>query len=200
MTSTSKYPGRLGKRRLPTSEQKLLAAMAARMAARGMPRPAIEQELAAAVDAIANVNYYDEGITLVVKHLGVRTEFHGIQATGGYFWQELAMKLLQRHVPYFMPPAQRGAPPTLQSLFPLLEMFIQGIRQGDAMSVIDAGLARLAEQMGAPPPLKMPLPPVKWTIERAYVEISNLARCAPETVEREFVKWRGKRPRGNFSK
>ena len=194
MKLTSKYPGKLGKRRAPTKEQKLLSAMAAR----GMPPSAIEQESAAAADAIVNASYYDEGIELIVKHLGVRTEFHGIRATAGYFWQELALKLLQTHVPYFMPPAQRGAPSTLQSLFPMLEKIIQGIKQGDAMSVIQADHARFAEKMGLPPPPGGP--PVKWTIERAYMEVAKMERCALETVEREFAKWRSKRPRGNSAK
>lgn len=195
MKRTGKYPGKLGKRRRPTGEQKLLAAMAA---LRGTPTSAVEQELAAIMDVITNAAYYDAGIALVAKYLGVRCEFHGIRTTGGYFWQELALKLLQRHIPYFMPPAQRGAPSTLQCLFPMLEEIIQGIKQGDAMSVIDAGHTRLAEQMGVPPLPEMA--PVKWTVERAYTEVAKLARCAPETVEREFVKWRGKRPRGNSSK
>jgi hypothetical protein len=142
------------------------------------------------MDPITNTNYYDEGIALVAKHLGVTAEFHGIKETGGYFWCQLALKLLQTHVPYFMPPAQRGAPSTLQSLFPMLEMFVAGIKKGDAMSLVRAQAEQTAAWMGLPSPVPPAAPPVTWTIKKAYTEVAKLARCTPETVEREFAKWR----------
>ncbi|HWG75371.1 MAG TPA: hypothetical protein VN660_01085 [Steroidobacteraceae bacterium] len=184
--------------------------LAGLMAASGSRASAFEDRARALGDPFIERSYYDEGIALIAKHLGLTAEFRGILETEFSFWFELAITLLQTHVPYFMPPARPGAPSTLKSLFPLLEMYIAGIKKdGNAMSVVMAHFersaalqAKQAQELGIPiMPPRSPVAPRKWTIEQAYADIAKHARCSPETVEREFAKWKGqKRPGGNSAK
>jgi hypothetical protein len=191
--SAAKYPGKLGHRRPPAKEQDLQAGLSAVL---GRTPSAIETQLAAVMDPITNYGYYDEGISLVAKHLGVRAQFSGMWATAGAFWQELALKLLQTHVPYFMPAARRGARPTLRALFPVLELIISGIKKGDALSEIRPLNAQTAKLLGATKPALPPSPPLRWTANKAYENIAKLAGNDVDTVRREFTRWRNQKRGG----
>ncbi len=174
----------LRRRRKPTTEQDLRAGLDA-IAGKVSP---IAGELLNATDPIANVDYYDRGIELIAQHLGIRTPFSGIRNAGDYFWYELAIKLLQTHVPYFMPPTRRGPLPTLQAFFPILDMIIADIK-GDSGPLMRQG-EQTAKVFGltasAPPSYRA----LGWTVQKAYTEAARLTGSTVQTVEREFREWK----------
>ncbi len=167
-----KYPGKLGRRRKSTGEQRYIDGTTA------------EPIVASVLDWVSNIGYYDEGIALIADYLKIKAPpFQQVRGTGlassavpshwgdnAPFLFELSLRLLQRHVPYFQWPTRRGRPATLQSRFPALELLINAIN-----GKVDW-------------PIK-----IDWTVEDAYAAIAKRAGCSQETVEREFREWKRKR-------
>jgi len=158
--SPPKYPGKLGRRRRPTAEQDLQAGWKALTGKGASPA---EDALAFMADIMVNRKYYDEGLALIADHLKIKN------TNRPDFWVQLAYCLLERHVPYFMPPTRRGPPPKLQAFLPALSGLMAEIRKGN----------------------------LEWTVDRAYHEAAKFLACDYETVRREFVRWKRKQGRNS---
>jgi hypothetical protein len=137
------YPGKLRLRRKPRPHEE---------EAFGPARPFIAWELG---DPLLNKDYYDEGLRLIARHLHIRNP-PGAEE----FWRELALKLLQAHVPYFMPPGRRGPPAKIRAYLPEVAIMIEhlGWRKESAFKEAAARL--------------------------------GLSADGPDTIRRAYRKWR----------
>ena len=169
-----KYPGQLGKRRRPTQEQILKAGFERSLGRASSPS---DLQISGIEDYLENPEYYERGYDLIAEHFKLERSCSGGLAPGNAFWYFLAMRLLQGHVQYFMPPTRRSAPSTLQARFPGLEKVHAMIKEGRAPQLTFKEVcAVLGRHMGH--------------------------KCDPPwaTVEREFYKWRNSRKGVNSTK
>jgi hypothetical protein len=199
--SPRKYPGELGKRRRSSK------GLDDPWGAAGLTGSDVKIRLI--LDWAMNLDYYESGIALIAKHFNIESTrvlvrrgtatglAAGAELSGenNYeFWFELSLRLLQRHVPYFMLPTSRGRPPTLQSRFRALATLIDAIHgRGEMIRSYDRINAERISQGLAP------LPPFRanMTVEQAYESVAKERGCSLETVRREFRRWIG--PRGGNS-